>query len=237
MVARAAVVGAPRSRHAARRRPRHRGALRSDRAAVHAAVPQRLLHRRRRHDADRSPAGAGRRIVARQRRRRAHRSHRPEPRRRLEPRLADHGADRRPRRRPHRSLPGLADAQRSLDADSPIVLLDATTGERHPFWAELDAIADPGETAAPADPSRRSTSPTAIASSSGCATSSIVPAQTIAPSPAFVAYRDGQRTTDATFEARRPAMERIFADLAAAGVAARRPAAGVGLHRRQHARA
>jgi hypothetical protein len=27
----------------------------------------------------------------------------------------------------------------SLDEDAPIVLLDATTGERHPYWAELDA--------------------------------------------------------------------------------------------------
>src|SRR6185503_3367953 len=33
------------------------------------------------------------------------------------------------------NLPGLADASRSLDADSPIVLVDATSGERHPFWA------------------------------------------------------------------------------------------------------
>jgi hypothetical protein len=44
-------------------------------------------------------------------------------------------------------VPALADPARSLDADSPIVLLDATTGERHPFWAELDAIADVDEQA------------------------------------------------------------------------------------------
>ena len=43
-------------------------------------------------------------------------------------------------------LPGLADASRSLAADSPIVVLDATTGKRHPFWAELDANADRGQT-------------------------------------------------------------------------------------------
>ena len=43
-------------------------------------------------------------------------------------------------------LPGLADARQSLAATSPIVVLDATTGKRHPFWAELDANADPGQT-------------------------------------------------------------------------------------------
>ena len=40
----------------------------------------------------------------------------------------------------------------------------------------------------------------------------------LAPTKAFAAYRDGQRTTDATFESRRPAMDRIFLDLAFAGV-------------------
>jgi len=116
------------------------------------------------------------------------------------------------------NAPGLADPSRSLDADSPIVLLDATTGQRHPFWAELDAIADAGE--APllimhprrnfADGHRIVVGLRHLVDSSG---------QAIAPTGAFAAYRDGVRTTDALFEARRPAMERIFADLAAAGVA------------------
>ncbi|MGH3442356.1 MAG: hypothetical protein ACRDUY_10015 [Nitriliruptorales bacterium] len=35
--------------------------------------------------------------------------------------------------------PPLTDLPSSLDPDSPIVLLNADTGERHPFWAELDA--------------------------------------------------------------------------------------------------
>src|SRR5437773_304599 len=42
--------------------------------------------------------------------------------------------------------------------------------------------------------------------------------QAIATSRAFAAYRDGQLTTDAIFEARRPSMERIFGDLAKVGV-------------------
>ena len=32
----------------------------------------------------------------------------------------------------------ITDIGRSLDPDAPIVLLDADTGERHPYWAELD---------------------------------------------------------------------------------------------------
>lgn len=42
-------------------------------------------------------------------------------------------------------VPGLADASRSIAATSPIVVLDATTHTRLPFWTELDANADPGE--------------------------------------------------------------------------------------------
>ncbi|MDX2171010.1 MAG: hypothetical protein SF182_28330 [Deltaproteobacteria bacterium] len=115
-------------------------------------------------------------------------------------------------------LPGLADARPSLAADAPIVLLDATTGERHPYWAELDAIGDADESPLLmirparnfADGHRIVVGLRGLAAGTGAA---------LAASPQFVAYRDGLRTTDARFEARRPAMERIFADLAAAGVA------------------
>ncbi len=114
-------------------------------------------------------------------------------------------------------LPGLQDAKPSLDADSPIVVLDATTGKRHPFFAELDAVADPGETPLLmihplinfADGHR------IIVALRGLVDASARP---IEPSLAFAAYRDGQRTTDEIFEARRPSMERIFADLSTAGV-------------------
>ena len=113
--------------------------------------------------------------------------------------------------------PTIGDPQRSLDDDSPIVLFDATTGRRHPFWAELDANADPGEPALlmlhPArnlpDGHRIVVALRGLTDAAGTA---------VAPSPAFGAYRDGQRTTDTTFEARRPHMEAIFSDLAAAGV-------------------
>ena len=115
------------------------------------------------------------------------------------------------------NVPGLHDPQPSLAADSPIVLLDATTGKRHPFWAELDAIADLGATPLLmihpavnfADGHRIVVGLRHLVDSSG---------QAIKPSAAFAAYRDRQATTDAVFESRRPSMERVFSDLAAAGV-------------------
>ncbi|MBI3783470.1 MAG: hypothetical protein HY270_08710 [Deltaproteobacteria bacterium] len=114
-------------------------------------------------------------------------------------------------------LPGLRDAQRSLDADSPIVLLDTTSGKRHPFWAEIDANADADETPLliihPArnfhDGHHIVVGLRRLVESSGRA---------IAASKAFAAYRDGVATTDATFEKRRPAMGSIFYDLMNAGV-------------------
>ena len=39
----------------------------------------------------------------------------------------------------------ITDPARSLDAGAPIVLIDARTGERHPYWAELDANRIAGE--------------------------------------------------------------------------------------------
>lgn len=116
------------------------------------------------------------------------------------------------------NLPGLTDAARSLDADAPIVVLDATSGERHPYWAELDALVDPGETPLlMVRPSRNfPDGHRIVVGLRGLVDADGTP---LAPSPAFVAYRDRLRTADAAFEARRPAMERIFADLAAAGVA------------------
>jgi hypothetical protein len=40
---------------------------------------------------------------------------------------------------------GLRDIGASLAADAPIVLIDAATGQRHPYWAELDSNATDGE--------------------------------------------------------------------------------------------
>ncbi|XLE00228.1 hypothetical protein QBL21_25050 [Streptomyces sp. 184] len=49
----------------------------------------------------------------------------------------------------------LTDIGASLDRDAPIVLLDADTGKRHPYWAELDANAtDPARQALVVRPAR-----------------------------------------------------------------------------------
>ncbi|MEO3842086.1 hypothetical protein [Streptomyces sp. B22F1] len=49
----------------------------------------------------------------------------------------------------------LTDIGASLDRDAPVVLLDAGTGERHPYWAELDANAtDPARRALIVRPAR-----------------------------------------------------------------------------------
>lgn len=114
-------------------------------------------------------------------------------------------------------IPGLTNVRDSLRFSSPIVVLDATTGQRRPFWAELDANADPGE--APLLFIRPASNfPDGHRIVVGVRNVVDASHHRLAPTGAFAAYRDGQRTTDATFEARRPSMERIFFDLALDGV-------------------
>ena len=114
-------------------------------------------------------------------------------------------------------LPTLADPSTSLAESSPIVLLDSVSAKRLPFWAELDANADAGDVAVLlihpavnfADGHRIVVGLRNLVDSSGAK---------IDPSPAFAAYRDGQRTTDTVFEARRPSMDQTFEDLRGVGV-------------------
>ena len=96
-------------------------------------------------------------------------------------------------------LPGIADDRNSVnatspvagvDAASPIVVLDATTGKTHPFWAEIDANADPGTTPLLmihpavnfADGHRIVVGMRNLVDTAG---------RPIAPTAAFAAYRDG----------------------------------------------
>jgi hypothetical protein len=115
-------------------------------------------------------------------------------------------------------LPPVTDVARSLEAGSNLVLLDADAGERVLAWAELDAhAADPARRLLLVLPARslveghrHVVALRGLVDASGAA---------IAPSEVFRALRDAIPTTNPAVEARRPAMARVFADLAAVGVA------------------
>lgn len=103
-----------------------------------------------------------------------------------------------------------------LREDAPIVIINAATGERHPFWSELDSHRDAvaqGEQALILRPAvnfeegeRYVVALRDMKTSDG---------STIAPRPEFLAYRNGSAT-----DARQGYFnEKIFAPLAAAGVA------------------
>lgn len=115
-------------------------------------------------------------------------------------------------------LPGLPNLTAKPPADATVVVVDTTSGERVPIWAELDSQADEGQPPLlMVHPARNfADGHRIVVGVRGLKTPDGAPVE---PSKAFAAYRDGQRSTDDTFEARRPAMERTFADLAEAGVA------------------
>ncbi|MFA5786230.1 MAG: hypothetical protein WDA71_04460 [Actinomycetota bacterium] len=108
----------------------------------------------------------------------------------------------------------------SLEPDAPMVILNTRTGERHPFWSELDSHAG---TAAdkrlliirPAVNFEEGTRYVVALRNLSRADGS-----TIGAGEAFANYRDvgAANLLDPDFEARRPAMERIFSDLAATGM-------------------
>jgi hypothetical protein len=112
--------------------------------------------------------------------------------------------------------PPLTDIGRSLAADSPLVIVDATTGQRWPFWAEVDLNSPPEERALILRTAINFTERHRyVVGVRGLVDSAGNP---LAASPAFVAYRDRVRTTNHTFEVRRRRMEKIFRNLRSAGV-------------------
>jgi hypothetical protein len=112
----------------------------------------------------------------------------------------------------------ITDVERSLDTDAPIVLIKASTGAKQLMFVELDANAS-------TEPYRSLIIRPAINLEEG--TRYIVALRNLknasgdpcSPEGAFVAYRDNTPTGDPIKEARRPHMEQIFTDLAAAGIA------------------
>jgi hypothetical protein len=113
--------------------------------------------------------------------------------------------------------PLITDMARSLDADSPTVIVNASTLAHHLHWAELDANAM-------TEPARALFMRPGINFDDGeryivaLRNMKRTDGSLIQPSPTFLAYRDNIPTNDPGVEARRPHMEAIFATLAAAGV-------------------
>jgi hypothetical protein len=119
------------------------------------------------------------------------------------------------------SLDGVAtvdDIGRSLDADSPTVIVDLDTGERIAHWVELDARAD--------DPERtmlylRLASVLQEDHRYGVALRGLEPADgsgAYAPTEVFAALRDGVLTDAPAIEDRRPGFDALWTDLEGAGV-------------------
>jgi hypothetical protein len=112
--------------------------------------------------------------------------------------------------------PAIDDIARSLQADSPIVIIDTKGGKRWPLWAERDLLSTPGSQSLIVRPAvnyidghRYIVAVRHLVDGDG---------NPLAPSPAFAAYRDATCTTDATFESRRAPMEAIFKTLRKAGI-------------------
>lgn len=113
-------------------------------------------------------------------------------------------------------LPGVLDPKRSLDADSPTVILDAETGQRVAHFSEIDRAEGDAEQRSflihpvvpLVDGRRYIVAIRKVQSAEG----------EIAPSPAFKALRDLERSDDPSVEARRGLYEDIFARLANANV-------------------
>jgi hypothetical protein len=115
------------------------------------------------------------------------------------------------------------DIGRSLDADAPIVLLDADTGQRVPYYAELDAQEHLDLAKAGADrraliirPARNfADGHRIVAALRNLKTAG---GTTIPASPTFAAVRDRVKTTHPEIEERRADLEDALAQLEAAGV-------------------
>jgi hypothetical protein len=114
--------------------------------------------------------------------------------------------------------PRLIDLSDSRQEDSPIVVINAATGERQLIWSELDANTEVEAEMSLLirvaknlqDGQRYIVALRNMKNAEG---------ETIAPSELFRAYRDSITTDSDAAEARRPAMENIFSALASANIA------------------
>ncbi|NLC01007.1 MAG: hypothetical protein GX789_07030 [Pseudomonas formosensis] len=111
----------------------------------------------------------------------------------------------------------ITDIEPSLDPDTPVLVINASTLERQLIWVELDANnTDPAEQALIIRPARNFEEGNryiAVIRNARDAEGELLPVNEL-----FRAYRDGIDTGEPVFEARREAMEDIFAILEQAGV-------------------
>lgn len=114
------------------------------------------------------------------------------------------------------SLDHIQDLSWYEQPDAPIVLLDADTGQRHPFWSELDThAADPAQQLLilrPAVNLAEGHRYIVVLRDLRRADDSVIPA-----GGTFAAYRDGG-AAPGVIEARRPHIERLFDELGTAGI-------------------
>jgi hypothetical protein len=112
----------------------------------------------------------------------------------------------------------ITDVERSFDTDQPIVVIDATTLQRHLIWSEIDSNASTEANRSliirPAINFSESTRYIVALRNMKDGTGAL-----ITPNADFLAYRDNTPTGDPAKEARRAHMESISASLAAAGIA------------------
>ena len=99
-----------------------------------------------------------------------------------------------------------------------MVLIDARTGKRQPYWAELDSSA-PAATARAADPAGAQPARAAAATWWRCAELRTASGRAIAPTFGFRALRDRRATGSKAINARRASMRKVFRPLRRAGVA------------------
>ena len=122
------------------------------------------------------------------------------------------------------TVPNIADLARYQRPDAPIVLLDATTGQRQPFWSELDQ--HPGTTdddrllqLRPASQLVEGHRYIVVLRDLRTADGGLVPA-----TPLFQSYRDrtpAPPDSPADTEARRPHLEQLFRELQDVGIGRR----------------
>lgn len=109
----------------------------------------------------------------------------------------------------------VTDIGRSLAADAPIVLLNTRTGERHPYWAELDAN-DPQRRALIIRPARNLDEATRYAVALRGMRDAA--GNTIAPNPAFAMLMQPTPPSDPALLRRWQYAQRALSSLAAAGI-------------------